>query len=162
MWGFFKRFLLAALSLTLSAVSAHADLGWTLAQSVQAYGEPTASVENGDSQTNYQFKLQGKLQTYTITACFLYGRVGEVTYERQAAFDMPSIDFFKARNCPDTQWHIAFEEGFGGYWSGQVDGKEAYRAVLSDDHTALTIITDDYRGRIMYRHFMKFLFGGGR
>jgi hypothetical protein len=150
MWGFPKHLLLAALGSTLSAVSAYADLGWSLAQTSRAYGEPTAGpLENG-SVTRYQFKAQ----RYTITAGYLHGLLGEITYERQAALDEPAINFFKARNCPDTKWLLAFEEGLGGYWSGLVDGKEAYRAVLSDDHTTLTIITDEYRGRIMFQDFM--------
>ena len=151
MWGFSKHSLLAAaLGLTLSAASAYADLGWTLWQSKEAYGEPTSGPFENGFETRYQFKAQG----YTITAGYLNGHVGEITYERQAALDEPLINFFKAENCPDTQWHLAFEEGLGGYWSGQVDGKEAYRAVLSDDHTTLTIITDEYRGRTMFRDFM--------
>jgi hypothetical protein len=132
MWGFSKHLLLAALGLMLSAVSAYADLGWTPAQSVQAYGKPTAGPDGeGLDETIYQFEAQG----YSIYASYLYGRVGKITYHRQAALDESLINFFKAENCPNTQWHVVIEGG-SGYWSGQVDGKEAYVAGLSDHHTS--------------------------
>jgi hypothetical protein len=152
MWGFSKHLLLAALGLTLSTASAYADLGWTLAQSKQAYGEPTTGPEETGDISYYEFKAQG----YTITAGYLNGRVGEVVYQRQAvALDMPLIDFFKAENCPNTQWHIVREEALV-YWSGQKEGEkeEAYRAALSDDPTTLTIVTSDFVGRKMLRQFM--------
>ncbi len=147
MWGFSKHLLLAALGLTLSAVNAHADLGWTLAQSEQAYGKPTSGPwEFGHGKTGYQFQAQG----YTITAGYVDGLVGKITYERQAAaLDEPLINFFKAENCPNTQWQLAYEKG-RGYWSGQVEGHEHYRAELSADQYTLTIVNWHYLSREMF------------
>jgi hypothetical protein len=83
----------------------------------------------------------------------LYGRVGFIRYYRQAAaLDESLINFFKAENCPDTQWHVV-TKGSTGYWSGQVDGKEAYQAWLSDDHKILEIVTTEYLRRVTTREF---------
>ena len=93
MWGFSKHLLLAAVGQALSAASAYADLGWSLAQTSSAYDEPTDGPFENGAVTRYQFKAQG----YTITAGYLNGVLGEITYERQAALDEPAVDFFQSQ-----------------------------------------------------------------
>jgi hypothetical protein len=136
---FFNLFI--AIGVIMGAQTSKADLGWTLEQTEQAYGQPIdGPFGNGDGKSIYSFEAQG----YTIAAGYLHGHMGMVGYQRTtytAFFSQSVIDFLKARNCPNAQWKYVSTDGHT-YWSGTVDGREMYRLKANDK--GLTIVTVDY------------------
>ncbi len=75
-----KLLLMAALGLTMSALSSQAGISWTFAQSVQQYGQPTRGpIGDGIGKTLYFFKTQD----YLIMAGYSHGRIGKIFYNGQ-------------------------------------------------------------------------------
>jgi len=69
-------FLMAALSLILTASHSHAGLGWTLAQFKQQYGEPVLNQEQITGRIGYVFTGED----YIIVAFFLNRQVSRILY----------------------------------------------------------------------------------
>jgi hypothetical protein len=134
---------MAAVSLTMSAHSSQAGLGWTLEQSVQVYGQPIDGPRgDGIGKTTYDFEGQGGFGT--ISAGFINGRIGEIDYHRAAGFDYPLINSLVSSECGSAQWTAHTSEAFSTFWYGKINGEDAYVVRLNIDATWLSIYTAQY------------------
>jgi hypothetical protein len=115
-----KLLLMAALGLTMSALSSQAGISWTFAQSVQQYGQPTRGpIGDGIGKTLYFFKTPD----YLIMAGYSDsdGRIGKIFYNRPAGFDQVLINWLIRENCPTaTQWRVESKLDGTTMWIGPV------------------------------------------
>jgi hypothetical protein len=143
------RFLMAALSLILTAGYSQAGLGWTLEQFQQQYGPPVLAQEPIAGRIGYVFTGGD----YLIAAFFHDARVSRILYIRRAgsAIDWETAKSLLAANAPDAIWaDAARNETDKSYRvNGTKDGVESYYASLTDDGQMLAIWTkeDDEAGR---------------
>ena len=143
------RFVMAAVALILTAGDSHAEIGWTLAQFEQQYGNPAIDQEQIAGRTGYVFT--GK--DYLIAAFFRNTQVSRILYIRRggSAFDWGTARALLAANAPDAIWDDASRnEADNSYRvNGTKDGVETYYASLTGDRQMLAIWTkqDDEAGR---------------
>ena len=142
-------FLIAALSLILTASHSHAGLGWTLAQFEQQYGKPVINQEQIGGRIGYAFR--GK--DYIIAAFFLNRQVSRIMYicRSGSVFNWGTARALLSANAPDAIWADASKnEADNSYRvNGTKDGVETYYASLTNDGKMLVIWTkeDDEAGR---------------
>jgi hypothetical protein len=132
-------FLIAALSLILTASHSHAGLGWTLAQFEQQYGKPVVNQEQIGGRIGDAFR--GK--DYIIAAFFLNRRVSRIMYIccSGSVFSLGTARALLRANAPDGIWGDAFKSETGNSYrvNGAKDGVETYYASLTYDGTMLVI-----------------------
>jgi hypothetical protein len=136
-------FLIAALSLILTASLSHAGLGWTLAQFEQQYGKPVINQEQIGGRIGYAFR--GK--DYIIAAFLLNRQVSRIMYicRSGSVFSWGTARALLSANAPDAIWTDAFKSQTDNSYrvNGTKDGAETYYASLSDDGTMLVIWTKE-------------------
>jgi hypothetical protein len=143
------RLLVAALSLILTANHSQADLGWTLAQFKQQYGNPVLDQEQIAGRIGYVFKRED----YIIAAFFRNSQVSRILYicRGNSVFDWGRVRALLAANAPDAIWDEASKKEADNFYrvNGTKDGVESYYASLSGDGQMLAIWTkeDDEAGR---------------
>jgi hypothetical protein len=143
------RFLLAALSLILTASHSQAGLGWTLAQFKQQYGKPVLDQEQIAGRIGYVFTGEG----YIIAAFLRNTQVSRILYicRGSSVFDWERARALLKANAPDAIWDdAAKDEADNSYRvDGRKDGVESYYASLTDDGKMLALWTkeDDEAGR---------------
>ena len=136
-------FLIAALSLILTAIHSHAGLGWTLAQFEQQYGKPVINQEQIGGRIGYAFR--GK--DYIIAAFFLNRQVSRIMYicRSGSVFSWGTARALLSANAPDGIWGDAFKSETDNSYrlNGAKDGVETYYASLTYDGTILVIWTKE-------------------
>ena len=136
-------FLIAALSLILTASHSHAGLGWTLAQFEQQYGKPVINQEQIGGRIGYAFR--GK--DYIIAAFFLNRQVSRIMYicRSGSVFSWGTARALLSANAPDGIWGDAFKSETDNSYrlNGAKDGVETYYASLTYDGTILVIWTKE-------------------
>ena len=136
-------FLIAALSLILTASHSHAGLGWTLAQFEQQYGKPVINQEQIGGRIGYAFR--GK--DYIIAAFFLNRQVSRIMYicRSGSVFSWGTARALLSANAPDGIWGDAFKSETNNSYrvNGSKDGVETYYASLTYDGTILVIWTKE-------------------
>jgi hypothetical protein len=143
------RFLIAALSLFLTASYSQARLGWTLEEFKKQYGPPVLAQEQIAGRIGYVFTGGD----YLIAAFFHDTQVSRILYIRRAGsgIDWERAKALLADNAPDANWAEASRnEADKSYRvNGTKDGVESYYASLTDDGQMLAIWTkeDDEAGR---------------
>ena len=143
------RFLLAALSLILTASHSHAGLRWSFAQFEQQYGKPVLDQEQIAGRVGYVFKGDD----YVIVAFFRNTEVLRILYicRGGSVFDWGRARALLRTNAPDATWDDASKDEADNTYrvNGSKDGVESYYASLTDDGKMLAIWTkeDDEAGR---------------
>jgi hypothetical protein len=137
------RLLMAAVILILSTSNSHADLGWTLEQFKQQYGNPVLNHEQIAGRIGYVFTGED----YIIAAFFHNTQVSRVLYICRGG---SVLDWERARallkaNAPDANWDDASKnEADNSYRvNGIKDGHESYHASLAEDGKMLAIWTQE-------------------
>jgi hypothetical protein len=136
-------FLIAALTVILTASHSHAGLGWTLAQFEQQYGKPVINQEQIGGRIGYAFR--GK--DYIIAAFFLNRQVSRIMYicRSSSVFSWGTARALLSANAPDGIWGDAFKSETDNSYrvNGAKDGVEKYYASLTYDGTMLVIWTKE-------------------
>jgi hypothetical protein len=121
--------LAVAIGLTLTAHNSQAGLGWSLHETVQRYGDPTAGpAADQFGRTFSNFQADG----YAITAFFTDGKLSRITYEDAKGLDKPAINALLSFNAPNADWSSFPDENGNVTCVGKVDGEPAYTGVLGD------------------------------
>jgi hypothetical protein len=134
---------MAALILIFTASQSQADLGWTLDQFKQRYGNPVLNQEQIAGRVGYVFTGED----YIIAAFFRNTQVSRILYicRGSSAFDWERTKALLRANAPDAKWDDASKnEADKSYRvDGIKDGRESYHASLADDGKMLAIWTQE-------------------
>jgi hypothetical protein len=125
-----------------TASNSQAVLGWTLAESIQAYGQPTLkSIVDSLENPMCGFEKNGN----EVLATYVHGKITNVRYKQVIALGEPAIKAFLSSNAPGAEWITVSTKANGDTLRiGKVGDKDAYQAVLSDRGKTLQIITTEY------------------
>ena len=125
-----------------TASNSQSMLGWTLAESMQAYGQP-ASGPMADSFGNPRYRFNAK--GYIVLLTYFNGKSSSVLYRELAALDERVISALLSSNGPGVHWVTDFRKTNGDtMWTGKVGDRVSYEAFLSDSGKTLGIITEEY------------------
>ncbi len=143
------RFFMVVFCLLVSVIHSHADLGWTLDQFKQQYGNPVLDQQLIAGRIGYVFTGED----YIIAAFFRDTQVSRILYicRGGSVFDWGRARALLMTNAPDASWGDASknEADKSLRVDGTKDGVESYYASLTDDGQMLAIWTkeDDEAGR---------------
>jgi hypothetical protein len=134
---------MAALILISTGIQSQADLGWTLDQFKQRYGNPVLNQEQIAGRVGYVFTGED----YVIAAFFRNTQVSRILYicRGSSAFDWERTKALLRANAPDANWDDASKnEADNSYRvDGIKDGRESYHASLADNGKMLAIWTQE-------------------
>jgi hypothetical protein len=130
--------LAAAVGLMMTAQNSQAGLGWSLDESIQHYGDPTAGPADDDfGRTTYTFQAHG----YAITAFFTDTKVSRIMYGDANGLDKLAVNALLSSNAPNAEWNSFADENGNTTSIGKVDGEQAYSGVLLAGGKTLVIFT---------------------
>jgi hypothetical protein len=134
---------MTALILILTASQSEADLGWTLDQFKQRYGNPVLNQQQIAGRIGYVFAGED----YIIAAFFRNAQVSRILYicRGSSAFDWDRTRALLKANAPDANWDDASKDEADNSYrvDGTKDGRESYHASLADDGKMLAIWTQE-------------------
>jgi hypothetical protein len=132
--------LFAILCLVTASNNTKAALGWTLDETIQHYGPPTApEVPELNGRTGYAFHIQG----YVIDVAYLNGKVCRVSYDQKTVFTEPFIQAFLKVNAPNAIWSAP--DGYGNRSARTADGTLICLAHVSSNGMSLSVSAADDR-----------------
>jgi hypothetical protein len=125
-----------------TASNSQVVLGWTLAESIQAYGQPTMGpFVDSFGNPFYRFEANG----HDIRVTYYNRRISSVAYLQRIALDESAIRALLSDNAPGTEWVADYTQaGRDVMWIGKVGDKVSYHAYLLEDAKTLKIITEEY------------------
>jgi hypothetical protein len=136
--------LTAAASLTMTAISSQAAIGWNLNKCEKAFGKPTVGPKAALAQRkNYEFETKD----FHIDTFFLAGKVSRVAFHKKTGYiDKATITRLLAYGAPNPTWGQAYQDPDGN-WHWINKSKDLF-ASFADNWTTFVLWTQADRDTI--------------
>jgi hypothetical protein len=134
----------ATASLTMTAITSQAAIGWNLKKCEQAFGKPITGPKAALSQrTRYEFRTKD----FYINTFFLGDKVSRIAFHRKTGYiDKPTIATLLAYDAPNPIWGHVYQDPDGN-WHWTNNSKTLF-ASFADNWTTVVLWTQADRDAI--------------
>ena len=134
----------AMASLTMTAITSQAAIGWNLKKCEQTFGKPTIGPKAALSQrTRYEFKTKD----FDINTFFLGDKVSRIVFHKKTGYiDKSTIAALLAYGAPNPMWGHVYQDPDGNWhW---IDSSKDSFASFADNWTTVVLWTQADRDAI--------------
>ena len=134
----------AMASLTMTAITSRAAIGWNLKKCEQVFGKPTIGPKAALKQrTRYEFKTKD----FDINTFFLGDKVSRIAFHKKTGhIDRSTIATLLAYGAPNPMWGQTYQDPDGN-WHWISNSKELF-ASFADNWTTIVLWTQTDRDAI--------------
>jgi hypothetical protein len=134
----------ATASLTMTAITSQAAIGWNLKKCEQAFGKPIIGPKAALSRrTRYEFKTKD----FDINTFFLGDKVSRIAFHKKTGYiDKSTIATLLAYGAPNPIWGQAYQDPDGN-WHWINNSKDMF-ASFADNWTTVVLWTQADRDAI--------------
>jgi len=136
--------LTVAASLTMTAITSQAAIGWSLKNCERAFGKPIIGPKAAlNGRKSYEFATPD----FYINAFFIAGKVSRIAFHKKIGYiDKATIPTLLAYGAPNPMWGHAYQDPDGN-WHWINDAKDLF-ASFADNWTTVVLWTQADRDAI--------------
>ena len=135
--------LMALASLTMTATTSRAAVGWNLKKCEQAFGKPIVGPKAALHRTRYEFETKD----FHINIFLLGGKVSRIAFHKKTGYiDKSVIPTLLAYGAPNPMWGQAYQDPEGN-WHWISNSKDLF-ASFADNWTTVVLWTQADRDAI--------------